>query len=66
MGCFFVGGETMEKKIFVVFIRLEDGTAKKKRIKAYTIDEAIDKIINKGFVYARYETIQYYEALRSK
>jgi hypothetical protein len=54
----------MEKKFFVVFIRLEDGTAKKKRVKAYTIDEAIDKIMNKGFVYARWETIQYYEALR--
>lgn len=66
MGCFFVGGEAMEKKFFIVFIRLEDGTAEKKRIKAYTIDEAIDKIINKGFVYARYETIQYYETLRSK
>ena len=54
----------MKKKFFVVFIRLEDGTAKKKRVKAYTIDEAIDKIMNKGFVYARWETIQYYETLR--
>lgn len=56
----------MEKKYFVVFIRLEDGTAEKKKVKAYTIDEAIDKIINKGFIYARWETLQYYQALRSK
>lgn len=66
MGCFFIGGKTMKKKYFVIFIRLEDGTAEKKKIKAYTIDEAIDRIINKGFVYARYETIQYYEALKNQ
>ena len=53
----------MEKKSFVVFIRLEDGSAKKVRRTGYTIDEVEDRLLNEGKKVARWETNQYYDNL---
>ena len=55
----------MERRFFTVFIRLEDGSAKAIKRKAYTVDEAVEKVIDEGFLYARYETLEYYNKLRA-
>lgn len=54
----------MERHNITVFIRLNDGEAKKTYRKACTIDEAMDILENEGFKVAVWETIQYYEGLR--
>lgn len=54
----------MEKKYFTIFTRNEDGTATKRRFKAYTVDEAEDKALNAGYTVARFETTEYYMNLR--
>jgi hypothetical protein len=57
----------MEKQNFKVFIRNQE-TQEVKPInrKTYTVDEAIDKVIDKlesPWIYARYETIEYYKKI---
>lgn len=52
---------SLEKKWFTIFIRLEDGTAKRIKRKGYTFDEVEDRVLNEGYKIARYETHRHYQ-----